>query len=55
MFHPESWASDSSGVFSKEGGWIVFHQRDTGGRVAIDGLDAIASVATRQFSALGEN
>jgi hypothetical protein len=53
VFHPDSWASDSSGVFSEEGGSIVFHQRD-GGRVAIVGIDAPATVATRQLSALAD-
>ncbi|HYN31484.1 MAG TPA: hypothetical protein VES40_02570 [Ilumatobacteraceae bacterium] len=48
VFHPNGWASDSSGVFSEEGGSIVFHQRDSGGRIEIDEVDAIASVATRQ-------
>ena len=48
MLYPESWASDSSGVFSEESGSILFYQRDTGGRVAIDGVDAIASAATRR-------
>ncbi len=52
FFHPESWASDSSGVFTAENGLILFHPRDTGGRIKIDGVEAIASVATRQLSAL---
>ena len=48
VLHPESWASDSSGVFSEESGKIVFHPRDTGGRIALGGIDGIVFVATRR-------
>jgi hypothetical protein len=47
---PASWASDSSGVFSEASGSILFHPRDTGRRVMVGGIDAIASVAARRIS-----
>jgi hypothetical protein len=51
LIYPDSWAADSSGVFAEEGGSIVFHPADNGGRVAIDGLDKVAWVATRPVPA----
>jgi hypothetical protein len=50
LVHPDSWAADSSGIFAAEGGSVVFHPADNGVRVVLDGIDRIASVATRRVA-----
>jgi hypothetical protein len=53
LIYSDSWAGDSSGVFAEEASSIVFHPADRVGRVLVEGLDDIASVATRPASSGG--
>lgn len=48
VLYPDSWAADSSGLFSEDTGSILFHPRNRGGAVPIEGFESIGSVATRR-------
>jgi hypothetical protein len=50
IIYADTWAADSSGIFAEESGVIAFHPADNGGRVVIEGVDGIASVATRRVA-----
>jgi hypothetical protein len=47
ILYADSWAADSSGIFTEDGGSIAFHPVDSANRVVVEGADDIASVATR--------
>jgi hypothetical protein len=48
ILYADSWAADSSGIFTEEGGSMGFHPTDRVDRVVVEGVDGIASVATRR-------
>lgn len=53
ILYSDSWAADSSGIFTKDGGSIAFRPAGNGGRVVVEGFDDITSVATRPASSDG--
>jgi hypothetical protein len=53
ILYADSWAADSSGIFTEEGGSIVFNPVDSANRVVVEGVDGIASVATRRVPSGG--
>jgi Tol biopolymer transport system component len=53
ILYADSWAADSSGIFTEEDGSIAFHPVDSANRVVVEGVDGIASVATRRVPSGG--
>ena len=47
IFYADTWAADSSGLFTDQAGLLRFHPRAPGDVAVVDGLGRIASIGTR--------
>ncbi len=47
IFYADTWAADSSGLFTDQAGLLRFHPREPGDVAVVDGLGRIASIGAR--------